>query len=150
MKQRTILVLAAVILVGASLFIAWQLAAPTRVAEADRETFARANQLYGNGNYPAAAKMYEQLVASGVENADLFYNLGVTYAAMGNDGRSQEMFAAARAFAPRDPQVAQTGTMGLPLTQNETALLVLAGVGIIAATFVLLRPRMLFKSNSRV
>ena len=150
MKQRNILGLAAVILVGASLFIAWQLAAPARVSDANTETFARANQLYQNGNYPAAAKMYEQLVTSGVENADLFYNLGVTYAAMGNAERSEEMFAVARAFAPREPQIAQTGTMRLPLTQNETALLALAVAGIVSLAFVLLRPRALFKNNASV
>lgn len=150
MKQRTILVLVAVVLVGASLFLAWQLAAPAQVSDANTETFARANQLYRNGNYPAAAKMYEQLVTGGVENADLFYNLGVTYAAMGNAGRSEEMFAVARAFAPRDPQVAQTGNIGLPLTQNETALLVLAGAGVITVLFVLLRSRMLSKNTATV
>lgn len=150
MKQRTLLALAAVILVGASLFAAWRMAAPGQVAEVNVETFARANQLYQNGNYAAATSIYEQLVANGIENADLFYNLGLSLAAMGNAGRSDEMFAAARALAPRDAQIAATGGGGLPLTENETLFLVLASAGLGALVFVLLSPRILFKKGASV
>lgn len=150
MKQRTLLILAAVLVVGASVFIAWRMAAPAQVSDANVETFERANQLYQNGNYAAAASMYEQLVSGGIENAELFYNLGLTYKAMGNSAQAEDMFAVARAFAPRQTQIAQTGAAGLPLTQNETAVLALAVVGAVAVVFVLLRPRLLFKNNASV
>jgi tetratricopeptide (TPR) repeat protein len=52
------------------------LAAP---AWADDDLFARANADYGARNYEAAIAKYEQLVKSGVQHEDLYYNLGNAY-----------------------------------------------------------------------
>lgn len=144
MNKRIVFVLGALLLVGAGLFIAWQLALPTRVSNADAETFARANQAYEKGNNQAAANLYQQLISNGVENAEVFYNLGVTFTAMGNANQAEEMYARARELNPRATQIAQTANAArIPLTQNEMALLALAAIGVCAVVFVLMRPRIL-------
>lgn len=43
------------------------------------ETFDRANQMYTQGDYPAAINLYEQLIRDGVVNASVFHNLGNAY-----------------------------------------------------------------------
>lgn len=43
------------------------------------KTFDEAVLAYGEGNYEAATAQFEQLVASGVVDADVFYNLGNAY-----------------------------------------------------------------------
>ncbi len=42
-------------------------------------TFDRANEAYHNDNYPEAISLYEQVVADGVVDAGVFYNLGNAY-----------------------------------------------------------------------
>lgn len=144
MNKRIVFILGALLLVGASLFIAWQLAMPTRVSNADAETFARANQAFEKGNYQAAANLYQQLISNGVENAGVFYNLGATYAAMGNANQAEVMYARARELNPRAAQIAQTANAArIPLTQNEIALVVLGVVSCAAVMFVSIRPRLL-------
>lgn len=141
MKKQILFALGGSVLIVASVLLAWQLAAPTGVSNADAETFARANQLYGNGNYDAAANLYQQLIASGIENADVFYNLGATYTALGNAKQAGEMYARARELNPRDGQLAQAANGGgVPLAQNEIALLAFVAVGLGAIVFLLLRP----------
>ncbi len=151
MKQRIAFIAGALFLLGASLFVAWQLALPTRVSNADAETFARANQLYAKGNYDAAANLYQQLITNGIENAEVFYNLGMTYAAMGNANQAEEMYTRARALNPRDAQLQPTAQRNeISFTQNESALLAFTAVGICAVAFVLVRPRVLFKNRPSV
>lgn len=151
MNKRIILIFSVLVVIGASVLLAMQLNAATRVSNADAETFARANQLYANGKYDAAANLYQQLLANGIENAEVYYNLGATYAAMGNVNQAEEMYARARELNPRNAQIAQTAhTSTIPLTQNEVALLGLAIVGFGALAFVLVRPRVLFKNQANV
>lgn len=115
-----------VLISGALLWGAMQLAAPTQVSQADAETFARANQLYEKGQYATAVNLYQQLVAQGVENADVYYNLGAALKASGDAKGASQAFERAHALAPRDSQIAQAANAAngfFPaLTQNETAL----------------------------
>lgn len=148
MKQRILFLTAAVVLVGASLLTVWSMLTPTRVSEADGETFARANQLYANGNYDAAANLYTQLVASGIENAELYHNLGATYTAMGKAKQADEMYARARELSPRAAFNGQVG--GLPLSQNELAFAALAVAGFFALGIVLFRSRPISKFDAIV
>lgn len=151
MNTRIFLYVGILLLIAASLFAAWQIASPTRVSNADAETFARANQLYGNGNYAAAENLYQQLIASGIENAEVYFNLGATYAAMGNANRASEMYARAQQLNPRDAQIAQVSSAPvMPFAQNEIALLVLALAGFGALLFVFISPRLLFKNQANV
>lgn len=55
-----------------------------RVASAS--DFSDANDAYRHGDYVRAAKLYEGLVTRGVENEDLYYNLGNAYFRSGRLG----------------------------------------------------------------
>ena len=44
-----------------------------------QKDFAGANDLYAKGNYEAAAKAYEDILKTGVEAYELYYNLGNAY-----------------------------------------------------------------------
>ena len=79
------------------------------MTEADRATFARANQLVEAGQVAAAVNLYEQLSAQGIVNADLFYNLGQAYAQLGKTNQAIEYYARAAQIAPRDGQIARHG-----------------------------------------
>jgi tetratricopeptide (TPR) repeat protein len=41
--------------------------------------FAKANELYTQGKYEEAAKAYEEILKTGVESPELYYNLGNAY-----------------------------------------------------------------------
>jgi hypothetical protein len=139
MKTRIGLIVGAVALVGLSVLAALMLALPGRVSTADTETFARANQLYSNGNFEAAKAMYLQLVDTGIENADLYHNLGVTYTALGEANQAEIMFAKSRELAPRELYGRQSRSNGLPFTQNEMALGALVLVGMLAIGLIVVR-----------
>jgi tetratricopeptide (TPR) repeat protein len=53
-----------------------------------RETFEAGNEAFGLGDYDRAIQSYEELVEHGVWDADVFYNLGTTYARMGRYGHA--------------------------------------------------------------
>jgi len=68
------LALAAIVFTG--------LALVTRVqaqSEAWAAVFAHANRLYEEGRYEEAAVKYEEMVASGLQNGRVYYNLGNAY-----------------------------------------------------------------------
>jgi tetratricopeptide (TPR) repeat protein len=74
---------------------------PSRAAaEPLEEIFVTANRAYFAGNHPEAARGYERLVAAGVADADVFYNLGVARARMGEYGEAMVAFEKALALRP--------------------------------------------------
>ena len=101
MKQKTTLftIILMALLLGAG--VAW---AQTGQAELERGEVA--NQLYENGRYAAAAQAYEQLIAQGVKNSAIYYNLGNAYMQQGEIGRAILNYKRAQALAPRDPDIA--------------------------------------------
>src|SRR3974377_46740 len=84
-----------------------QLTAPRQMTEADRATFARANQLVEAGQINAGVNLYEQLSAQGIVNADLFYDLGQAYAQLGKTNQAVESYGRAAQIAPRDGQITE-------------------------------------------
>ena len=143
MKTKILLGLGALLVAGALWWSAMQLSAPTQVSETAAQTFARANQLYQNGSYAAAAELYQQLSAQGIENAELYYNLGSAYRALGDAKQANDAYAHAYTLAPRDSEIANAAGISSalpPLTQNETALALLTVTfGLTAAALVLRR-----------
>jgi tetratricopeptide (TPR) repeat protein len=137
------------------------------VALAGREN-AKTSFFQGNGAYAAeqfagAAAAYEAVRAAGVESASLYFNLGNTYARVGDRGRALLNYERARRLAPGDPDLHANMefvrgdqpddaafplwvTLGLPLASRfgSDALLGLAAVawwGLMAGLIVVrLRP----------
>lgn len=141
-----------ILLIAVLAGFALSLSAPRETSAADRETFERANQLYQAGSYAEAASLYEQLVAQGIANPDLFYNLGSAYSQSGQPERAAQAYALAAELAPRDPQIAEVvgeglstarNVMGvpLPLTANELAIAALLVVCFAALAVVAGRHR---------
>ncbi len=64
--------------------------------------FLQANQSYKSGDYKAAADGYEKLVAAGITNGELLYNLGNAYLKKGDNGRAILNYRKAELFMPRD------------------------------------------------
>ncbi|MDY7094623.1 MAG: tetratricopeptide repeat protein [Acidobacteriota bacterium] len=67
--------------------------------------FVQANTAYEEGAYPQAIRLYRQLLAAGVENGHLHYNLGNAYLRNGELGRAIASYRRAEAFRPRDQDV---------------------------------------------
>lgn len=72
---------------------------------ADAQAVSAANQLYMAGNYEDAQRIYEQLIAQGVEDSAVYYNLGNTYYRQGDLGRAILNFQRAAQLNPRDPDI---------------------------------------------
>lgn len=64
-----------------------------------------ANTLYAQERYGEAVQLYEQLVTSGLESRDLYFNLGNAYYLQGDSGRSILNYERAAQIAPRDADV---------------------------------------------
>jgi tetratricopeptide (TPR) repeat protein len=66
------------------------------------EIFRTANEAAFQGNYATAATGYEQLVDVGVDDPDVFYDLGLAYAHLGRHGRAVASFERALRARPGD------------------------------------------------
>ncbi len=73
-------------------------------ADSLTEIFERANAAYFRGDYDAAASGYEELVAAGVVDADVSYNLGSAEAKRGRHGRAILHFERALWLRPGDDE----------------------------------------------
>ena len=92
--MKTAITLAlALLLTGASISI----------AQSNPE-FAKANQEYAGGDFNAAVNDYEELVRSGQDTPNLFYNLGNAYFRKKDFGRAILNYERALALDPRHPE----------------------------------------------
>jgi tetratricopeptide (TPR) repeat protein len=66
--------------------------------------FAKANQEYATGDFKAAIADYEELVPSGQDTPNLFYNLGNAYFRQNNFGRAILNYERALALEPHHPE----------------------------------------------
>ncbi len=146
-KHLSLLLIGLILLIG----LAAAVLALNSGVEADAGAVEAANQLYVAGHYAEAAQIYEEQIARGVQDSALFYNLGNAYFQQGDMSRAALNLQRAAQLDPRDPDIqanlelvrGQTtelfaeearapGTVALLanatgwLTQNETAVLVLA------------------------
>jgi len=70
------------------------------------EAMQRANQRYEAGQYTEAAEIYEAIIAAGIHNSDLYYNLGNAYFKQGEVGRAILNYRRSQRLSPRDADVA--------------------------------------------
>ena len=74
-------------------------------AESDTGAMSVANQLHSTGQYQEAAQVYEQLLAGGMTDSSLYYNLANTYLEQGDIGRAVLNYQRAARLDPRDADI---------------------------------------------
>jgi tetratricopeptide (TPR) repeat protein len=93
MKNRIVISSASLLLLCASIF----------AAEPSAQ-FAKANQEYAAGDFKAAIAGYEELVRSGQDTPNVFYNLGNAYFRQNNFGHAILNYERALALEPHHPE----------------------------------------------
>ena len=66
------------------------------------EIFIQSNNYYTNGNYEAALDGYLEIINSGFESSELYFNLGNTFYKLNNIPESNFYFEKALAISPND------------------------------------------------
>ena len=74
-------------------------------SEAWAAVFAHANRLYEEGRYEEAAAKYEEIVASGLQNGRVYYNLGNAYFKQERLGLAILNYERAHRLTPRDEDI---------------------------------------------
>lgn len=86
----------------------------------------QANTVYLSGDYTTAIDLYESLVAAGVHDSTIYFNLGNAYYAGQDFGRAILYYRRAQALIPRDPDLnanlALARAQRMDLQGDETAL----------------------------
>jgi len=77
---------------------------------------------YAVGDWATAARHYRALVDQGGADPKLCYNLGTTYAQMGETGRALWMLLRARRLAPREADINHNLTVLAPEILSQTAV----------------------------
>ena len=67
--------------------------------------FEKANSLYNNGNYAAAAQSYESILNNGLHSAEIYYNLANSYYKQSRVGPSVYYYEKALILAPKDKSI---------------------------------------------
>jgi tetratricopeptide (TPR) repeat protein len=83
--------------------VMWLASAPFVMAQSAAQ-FAKADQEYAAGDLKAAIADYEELVRSGQDTPNLFYNLGNAYFRQNNFGRAILNYERALALDPHHPE----------------------------------------------
>lgn len=78
-----------------------------QVQAQDPVLFTEANKLYGEKKYAEAAGKYQQLIDSGYQVADLYYNAGNAYYKSSQTGMAVYSFEKALSLKPGDEQIEQ-------------------------------------------
>jgi tetratricopeptide (TPR) repeat protein len=73
--------------------------------EAGAHLYNQANRLYAEERFQEALESYQQVAATGVEDANLFYNLGNASFKSDHLGRAILWYERARRLDPRDPDI---------------------------------------------
>jgi tetratricopeptide (TPR) repeat protein len=103
LKRDTLIIILAAALLLAILLIG--LALLNQRTKADSAAVSAANSLYESGHTAEAIQMYEQLLAQGVQDSTLFYNLGNAYYRQNDLDRAILNHEQAARLAPRDADV---------------------------------------------
>jgi len=83
------------------------------------EKFHRANTLYQDKQFTEAADQYEKLIAEGIDNGHLYYNLGNTYYRLGQYGRAIQNYLKAKFRLPLNEEVEANLLFAIKETQDK-------------------------------
>ncbi len=88
--------------IGLGLILGLLAVQPSLAQESEMQV---ANSLYENGRYVEATQAYEQLVAQGIHDSAIYYNLGNAYFQQGDIGQAIFNYQRAAQLAPRDADI---------------------------------------------
>src|SRR5712692_5378225 len=83
--------------------VLWLVSGPFLMAQPAAQ-FAKANQEYAAGNFKSAIADYEELVSSGQDTPNVFYNLGNAYFRQNSFGHAILNYERALALEPHHPE----------------------------------------------
>jgi len=86
----------------AALLAIFMSAGQAAAAQAPEALFHQANAAYGGGDFPKAIALYHEVLASGAHSANLFLNLGNSYAQDGQVGRAILSYERGLRLSPDD------------------------------------------------
>ena len=114
-KNKTLLlvtglVLTALLVIGSAIL--------TPKVSADAKAMEAANRLYQVGNYHEAGRVYEQIIAQGVQDSTVYFNLGNAYYRQGDLGRAIVNYQRAALLNPRDADI----QANLDLTREQAGI----------------------------
>lgn len=93
----------------------------TKVNKVDSGSVTAANQLIEAGHFTEATQIYEQLIAEGVEDSIVYYNLGNAYYNQGDLGRAILNYERALQLSPRDGDIQANLTLARSQVQDPFA-----------------------------
>ncbi len=85
-------------------------------------TFIQGTEAYRNGDWPSAIAAFEAIAAQGVDNGQLFYNLGNAYLKNDDLGRALLWYERALQRIPDDPDLRFNYNYALTLTKDERGI----------------------------
>lgn len=106
-------------LLTAASLVVFLAAAATAPATQNARIFMDGTEAYRNGDWPAAIAAFESLVAEGVTNGNLFYNLGNAYLKNEDLGHALLWYERALNGIPDDPDLRFNYEYALTLTKDE-------------------------------
>ena len=77
----------------------------TSQIKAAQDQLDLAVQNYDQGKFEQSVKIYENMIAAGLENGNIFYNLGNAYYRLKEPGKAMAAYLAAKRLLPRDPDI---------------------------------------------
>ena len=80
--------------------------------------FYKANELFGQGDYDKAEKVYQKILASGFDSGNIYYNLGNTFFKQGRLGKAIVNYERAKRLLPYDSDVRANLKYALSLCNN--------------------------------
>src|SRR6218665_106484 len=82
-------------------------------------TFDSANAAYAKGKYEQAIQLYNSILESGQESADLYFNLGNAYFKSNGNGKAILSYERAKKLAPDDEDIAVNLKMAYQRTEDK-------------------------------
>lgn len=113
MKPYLIPFILALVIIGGLIFTNQP---QTTLAGSVQPTVQQAAQAYEASQFAAASQAYQQVVNQGIQNGELYYNLGNAYFKQGDLGRAILNYRRAAQLSPRDEDI----RANLALAQEQT------------------------------
>ena len=102
--------------IGLGLILGLLAVQPSLAQESEMQV---ANALYENGRFVEASQAYEQMVAQGIHDSAVYYNLGNAYFQQNNIGQAIFNYQRAAQLAPRDADIQANLTAARALAVDQ-------------------------------